>query len=242
MVTRNAFINNVITDLTEGLVIPSAPNLKRINNVIDNARRYFYENDDNAVEFEYTVVRSSVFNEPLFKDKRKIIMPECVNAVTEVREFGGQYGFMNINPDFRKTNYNYILALTGSADDMLTAVTNGFYQDHLRNFIIRSVAYEYNPYTKMLTITGRDVPQNLLLETYLHIPEEGLFNMDAFFKYVCGKCKVSISNIYNFADINLIGGNKIQVQNIKDEGNALLTEVQKYIDDQKGSVDFMQDF
>jgi len=58
--TRDAFIERIVEEVTEGRAIPIAPKKTRINKIIDEAVRYFHQNADEAHEFEYIIIRREV--------------------------------------------------------------------------------------------------------------------------------------------------------------------------------------
>ena len=167
--TRDAFIESVIIEVTEGRSIPVSPKKPRLNSIIDTAIKYFKENDDESVEFEYIIIPNSVVSTPLFKAKRQIQLPKCVEAITGLEEMNSLLGSRNINPDYRKTNLNYHLALSGDSDQMLYGVVASYYADFMRNFVIKDVTFEYNSHTHMLTVVGRDHFYDLIAKSYVHI-------------------------------------------------------------------------
>jgi len=237
--TKDQFIVNVIDEITEGLTIPTSPNRKRIETIITNAIDEFKERDDESTEVEYIIIQSQMFSTPLFKKRRQIQMPECVKAITDFKIMGGpRYSGREIDPDYRKTNFNYASA-QGNPDRMLTGVVNDFYQDHLRAFELKSIAYKFSEYTHMLTVTGRDLREDVVAEAYVFIPDQSFYMMKRFFNYVCGKCMVSFGRITGFAEGKLIGGYNISINTIKQDGEKMVDKVEKDWEDQRKNVDFM---
>ena len=240
--TRDAFIERVIDEVTEGRSMPVSPKRDRVNTIINNAKRYFKEYDDEASQFEYIVISSGVINTDLFRAKRQVQFPSCVIAVTGLQEMGTWYNTANINPDFRKTNFNYHLAAAGDSDTMLYGVVASYYADFLRNFIVRTISYEYNNNTHALTIKGRDNFIDAIASVYTLIPDEGLFEIDRFFRYVVGKCKVSFSNTFGLVDAKLLGGLTLDVKSIKADGQDLIKAVEEEIKGLRDSADFLEEF
>jgi hypothetical protein len=245
MTTRVAFINEVVDDITEGKTIPVSPNESRINGIIDRALKFFKEKSDDGVEFEYIILKSEAFSTDLFRAKRQVQLPECVESITNVRKLGNVLGGGNgeIYKDYRKSNFNAaVLAGGGKSQDMLTAVTQQFYNDFLNNFQLRTVGYEYNSHTHMLTIIGMDPRESMIADAYVHVPDEAFFNMDMFFRYVVGKCKESFASSFSFIKQKTIGGREINVSEIRSDGKEMIKEVKQEIKDQENSVDFWTEY
>lgn len=242
--TRDAFIERVTNEVSENRAVPISPKKVRLNQIINEAARYFHQNGDEAVEFEYIIIPNSVVNTPLFKSRRQIQLPKCVEAVTGLSETGAllNIGSNNINPDYRKTNFNYHLAVGGDSDSMLYGVIASYYSDFIRNFVVRRVSFEYNPHTNMLTIKGRDHFFDLVVQAYVHISEEALFEDERFFRYVVGKAKMSFVNVFGFVEANLIGGLALNVSQMRDEGKEMVDEVKEELKDDRNTVDFFEEF
>jgi hypothetical protein len=230
--TKEQFIVDVIEELTEGRKIPLSPKADRIESIMKKVYKKFTEMDNECVEMEYALLQKDLLETSLFRQRRQILMPSCVEAVEEVKELGGNY-LLNYTPDrdFRKvySSINLALAIAGNSDNMLTAVTNGFYNDMLRNFIIRTVAFHYNPHTHCITIRGRDnLPESLVAICWVHIPLEAMCGMDRFFEYVCGKCRISWTNVFGFVDAKQIGGYALNLAKIAEQGQKAIDDVEAY--------------
>jgi len=242
--TRAAFIDRVIDDITEGKSIPAAPKTVRINSIIDNALRFFKEKDDEGVEFEYVVLKQTAFQTPLFRARRQVQLPSCVEAITNVRRLGNVLGGRNseVDKDYRKTYFNFALATSGNSHEMLTGVTQQFYEDFLSNFHLRTVGYGYNSHSHMLTIDGKDPQETMIAEAYVHLPDEAYFEMDRFFRYVAGMCRISFASTFSFVKQKTIGGREIDVNSIKSDGKDAVKEVKDEIRDQQNTVDFWTEY
>lgn len=240
---KQTFINNVINEITEGRSIPISPKIERIDSIIKTALMYFRENADEASSFEYIIVKNDVINTPLFKEKRQIQLPKCVEAIEMVQETGTLLNLNgNINPDYRKTNFNYHLAIAGDSDTMLYGVVASSYNDFMRNFIVRSVAYDYNPHSNMLVIKGRQTFVDLILHAYVHLSDESMFESERFFRYVCGKCRISIANILGLVSTKLISNSELNIEAIREQGNNEIEEVKEEIKDDRNTVDYWVEF
>lgn len=244
MSTRSVFVERIINEVSENRSIPISPKPQRLKQIIDEAVRYFHQFADEAVEFEYIIIPRGVTDTPLFKSKRQVQLPKCVEAVTGLSETGAllNTGSNNINPDYRKTNFNYHLAVGGDSDSMLYGVIASYYSDFIRNFVLRRVTFEYSSHTNMLTIVGRDHFFDLVVQSYVHISEEALFEDQRFFEYTVGKTKMSFTNVFGFVDSNLIGGLSLSISEMKEDGKAMVEDVKEQLKEDRQTVDFVEEF
>jgi len=238
---RAKFIDNVINEITEGKALPTSPSLNRIGSIIEEALNYFRQNDDYASEMQYIVISNRVFNTELFKQKHKIQLPDCVYAVTDVRKFGGKYLFM-YQPDYVSPLYqNRFGFASNSIDNSLYFITMEYYQDFLSRFNYNAMSYDYSEYTHSLILSG-GITEDFYIQAYVYIPEEAMFEMNRFFKYVCGRARVSFANIFSFVEQNAIGGNKINLRDIKEQGQGEIKEVKEEIAAQRDEADCFSEF
>jgi hypothetical protein len=242
--TKDSFIARVVDEITEGRSIPAAPNTKRIEQIMKEAVRFFHENSDEAVENEYIILDASFVDTPLFKSKRQIQLPSCVEAIEGLSETGSMMnaGGNNINADYRKTNFNQFMMTGGDSDAMLYSVVSSYYSDFLRNFVLTRVSYGYSSHTKMLTIKGRDHFRNLVALAAVHISAEALYESTRFFEYVCGKCKISFANIFGFTNAKLIGGVELSLRDIRDDGKEMVKDIKQQLIDDRDTLDYFDEF
>jgi len=237
---RKAFRDMVIDEVTEYGSLPLKPKDGTVDKLIDTCKRYFYQNWSEANEEQYLIISKDMLKTALFKEKRQIKLPSCVRSVYELKETGSHFFYNEINPDFRKTNFNYTAyAVNADSDTMLTAVTYAYYMDFIRQFVTRTVAYNFNDKTGNLFITGRDnVFADLVARGMLDIPEDALFEADLFKRYVVGKLRSSIGRIFNITEFKMIGGNSLKFDDIVTTGKEEVKAVEQQIKDDNDDVAF----
>jgi hypothetical protein len=240
--TLDAFVERVIDEITEGKSIPVSPKKDRIKTIIKNATRYFKYYDEECQQFEYIIISSEVTDTELFRAKRVVQLPDCVVSIIGLSETGTWFNSAQVAPDYRKTNFNYHLAAAGDSDAMVYAVVSAYYTDFMRNFIVRTVAFDYNDNTHQLIVKGRNNFVDLVAHAIVGIDSEGMYNSDRFFRYVVGKCKISFGNIFGLVNAKLLGGLDIDIKSIKTDGIDLVKEVKEELDEQRDSADFYEEF
>ncbi len=222
---QKSFIRRVIDEITEGGSIPCSPSEHRIVSIIDNAARYFYEHDDNAHEYQYILVSKTAFRTQLFKEKRQIAFPIECHAITRFKTLQKTFRYdMANNPDFKQTQWNFSLGISGDSMALLTSIAVNSYNAFLGKFVLDDIQYEFFSTTHMLTVTGRNCYEDCIAECVFNIPREQLYEDERFFRYVCGKCKISFANIIGFTGQKLIGGYSIDFNSIKQDGKDLVKE------------------
>jgi hypothetical protein len=231
---RSEFEDIIINTITEGGRIPTKPNKKAFDTIINNAIRWFHQNDDHANEFEYILIKSSSFRQPLFKQKRQIELPPCIHAITEVKEVNRPFSYNGLLAQHGQSAYARAMMMGGNSDDMVMGVVNSYYNSFvLNNFSLTTIAFEFNPYSRMLTIKGRTPPSDIVCDAYINIPSEQLFENDRFHRYVAGKCRESIGAIFSVAEIALLGGGKLTMDKISDKGEKQVEKVEEEIEKQR---------
>lgn len=231
---RATFIANVIDEVSEGGAINLAPKPARIEKIIKQAKDYFYQNNPSeATQTEWLVIKNQLLQTDLYKERRQIKMPECVRAIRELKEGGGNWLNYNnnINPDYRKVNFSYFnAALSGNTDMMISAITHGLAMDFIRsNFTLETISFSYSGISKMLNIEGRTTVKDLIASAAIDIPEEKLMESNQFFRYVVALCRKSIGRLFSITELKLLGRSGFNVNEIMEEGKEELKDIRDEI-------------
>jgi len=231
--TKKELINKVNRELDISFALPYKLHEEEIERIIDKASQWFYENYKEAVEIQYFIIRSTEFQKPEFKKTRTIRLPEDVVSVYEVKEIKGGSLIGSIDKDFSDDKLIaaelYLTPFTGDALVFRTAQFQ--YWDLTRAFIAEWIRYSHNRLTHSVKILGRDPHNDVLLTTYIKIPEENLYEDYYFFEYVVNKSKISLANMITLFDFNLIGGIKVNISEIKSQAESGLEKTIQAIND-----------
>lgn len=230
------FIERVIDEVSEGGELKLAPDEKRIQRIIDQAKTYFWQNCMDAKQTEWLIIKEDLMKTDLYKERRMIKLPSCVRAIYELREAGSNWlnYNQNVNPDYRKVNFSYFnAALSGNTDAMVTAVSRGMAMDFIRsNFVLETIAFSYNDKSHMLAIEGRSIFRDMIASASIDIPEKSLYEMDLFFRYVVGLCRKSIARLLSVTELKLLGRSGLNVTEIKSDGDEEVKEIRALIKDE----------
>ncbi len=232
--TRQEFIYSVIEEITENYSIPLTIRPERVNKLIDNTLRHFRQYDPQSSQTEYVVISKNMFSSESFQRKRVIKLPNCIEAIYELKETGGYPFGNNLNPDYRKTQFYLAATLMGNSDDMVYAVAAQYYFDFTKQFIMKTVSFEFNSNSCELVILGRNLTVDIIATAAVHLREEHIFRSDLFFRYIVAKAKISFGTTMSFFEFKLIGDVTIDPKQIKEDGED---ELEKCEEELKGRND-----
>jgi hypothetical protein len=232
--TKQELVETVQRELDVSFALPSQLQPTEIERIIDQTSVWFYENYREAVEMQYYIMSVDEFRRTEFKSTRTITMPECVVSVFEVKEITGAGLIGTIDRDFADNKLIaseiYLSPFTGDSLVFRTAQYQFF--DLTRAFFLEWIRYDFNRRTRKLKILGRDPHKDVFFNTYVKIPDDKLYEDYYFIRYVTAKSKIALGRMLSFFDYNLMGGIKVNSQDIKAEGNEEIAKIEQEIKDQ----------
>ena len=232
--TKNELVDVVSRELDVSFALPSQIQPSEIERIIDQASVWFYENYREAVEMQYFIMKSDEFRKPEFQKQRVVQMPKCVVSVFEVKEITGAGLIGTIDRDFADNKLIaseiYLSPFTGDSLVFRTAQYQFF--DLTRAFFLEWIRYDFNRRTGKVKILGRDPTRDVFFNTYVRIPDDKLYEDYYFFRYVTAKAKIALARQLSFFDYNLMGGIKVNAQDIRSEGETELEKIEQEIKDQ----------
>lgn len=239
--TKQELIETVQRELDSSFALPSQLQPSEIERLIDQCSIWFYENYREAVETQMYIMKVAEFRKPEFHKTRTIMMPECVVSVFECKEMSGAGLIGSIDRDFADNKLVaseiYLSPFTG--DSLVFRTAQYQFYDLTRAFFLEWIRYDYNRRTKKLKILGRDPNKDVMLNTYVKIPDDKLYEDYYFIRYVTAKSKISLGRMLSFFDYNLMGGIKVNAQDIKAEGESEVEKIEQEIKDQDSADYFM---
>ncbi len=232
--TKQELVEVVQRELDSSFALPSQLQPTEIERIIDQVSLYFYENYRESVETQYYIMRAEEFHKTEFKQTRTITMPPCVVSVYECKEITGAGLIGNIDRDFADNKLIaseiYLSPFTGDSLVFRTAQYQFF--DLTRAFFLEWVRYDFNRRTKKVKILGRDPKRDVIFVTYVKIPDDKLYEDYYFIRYITAKSKIALGRMLSFFDYNLMGGIKVNAQDIKSEGEAEVEKIEQAIQDE----------
>lgn len=243
-ITREEFIAQVNNDLTFYDTIPFKLPTKAVEGLIKDALDFFYRKYPDALEEHYFIVFSQYLNSEEFQNSRKIPLPREVYSVYGVDKLDTNYDLSSGDFSIHRAIGYSTFSSTSSSHNMVDNTIQWLSQKSLFSLLNdvvlnNSISYSYNRLSRTLKILGEKPTTNLVLQTYVRLDEEFLFEDDYFRKYVRGLAKKNLSKILKFFSIPLPGNVQIDFDSLSQEGSEEIEEVKQSIAEEEGMADYL---
>lgn len=239
---RSELIQDISDEVTFSGSLPYNVPVKDIEKIIDNARTYFYDQWQDALEPRYLLIPPEIFTNSQFLDTRTFTLPKCVWYVHRCQEIGNSGNFFGtLDRDFSDAKFiGADLTLSPAAGDGLVYRTVMMsFLDLTKSFTLNGmVQFDFNKNSKRLSILGRTPRVGLVLKVMVETSEEALYSDQMFQRYTRAKTKMRLAHMLSSFEFNLPGGVKINYTNMLSSAEK---EMDKVLEDMKGQnvPDFM---
>lgn len=236
--TIEELIDHVNTVITYGCAIPNQLPPHAIQNYVERiALPLFWRKYQNAVSKVYYFLDKDVFKQEEYTKYSYITLPCEIKEVTFIKRVDRAYTYKiglnspNLSINMGVANNSYLSSYITTIGDIgvYKSILDSF-SDVMDNFNRQTVKYHYNRNNHRLNILT-DVKYHLVLETYVAIPPEDLFDDDLFQRYIIGWAKQSLGNLLGHVDFTIAGGFKFNtatlIQQGTDEMAKVLEEIEK---------------
>ena len=214
--TEAELISDINDEITFSGMLPYSLPEKELSRIIKNDSLYFYDNWRHAVESQYILLPKDVFKADGFKDKRQLIMPDCVQFVVELKEAKGGSMFATIDRDFSENKFIgsevYLTPFMGESIMYRTIMFS--FLDLTRGLILDTIAYDYNKNTKLLGIVGRTPKVDAVAKVFKKIEVDKLYEDELFQRYVRAHSKVRLAHMLQTFNYTLPGDISLNYQNM----------------------------
>lgn len=237
------FITEVINEITASCSLPLFTKKKEIGRIVDRSLEWFYRNYEFALEECYMIIPSKVIHTKEFKETLTLKLPKDIEAVYDVKEVGGS-NLLNVNNDPDLNIERRLLQdtfHTRAGYDLFYYVTSHLHLDTIKGLTLTSVKFYFNPNSKSFKIMGKKPNRDIVLSVYQRIKPEELFEDNLFFDYVVAKVKVQIARIMSTFEFDLIGGARLNVQEIRQEGQDAIRDIEEQIETSNNTDWFIMD-
>lgn len=243
MISQAQFVKKVVSDITFGDRIPNKINNNRLSQIISDTIDLFRDKDTRSTMQHHVIIKNSNFSTDLFRNHRKVKMPECVKAVTDLVLSNRQYRYMGstIDTDFNKMG-TFASMFTNTGTSLLQAIASTSYYDFANSLALATVSYDFSEFSHELSINGATPRADLIAEVHSYICEEAMYSMPSFFRYVCGRCMQEFSIITSFTKQRLLNDYDLDVAKIEKRGDKLISDVEKEWEAQLGENNFILEF
>lgn len=242
ILTKDEFIANIQDEISVACALPFSIPRKEIERIMDMAAKWFYKNDEDAVEERYFVIPVTAFDSEEFKRSRTIKLPDCIQSVFRVNPLRESFG--------RRTSFDgtadfgierMFLSDSGTVgettESLMYYVINLSWLDLSNHILNHTIGFNYNRNSNKLFFSGGKPDRDCVVSCDVKLPLEYLMKEELFFRYVSAKCKIQLARILGTFDFKYPGDITINYDTIKSEGQDELDKVEQEIKDDE-SMDF----
>jgi len=238
-------VDYINADLTMSGALPCIlpqEEIKRL--IIKDAVPWFYENYKYSVIKGYYLIPQENFKTEQFTNYKYIELPPEIQNIIWVYGLESRSLFElgvsapNLSINLGVTNQPHLSSFTTTVGELgvYKTVIDGF-ADALNKLSKHTLKYDFNFGSKMLhllTYSNNDI----ILDTYIQIAKEDLFEFDKFRRYAAALSKLQLGRMLTRYDFELPGGIKMNGESIRNEGQEQLDKVREEIKGQSTTAWF----
>lgn len=242
--TIEELIDFVQQDITVSGALPKLIPDKEIRRLITGkAMPYFYENAYYAVEKSYLFAHHKSFSIDKTTGYSYLQLPcevqniAWVYGVTDHSLFQLGIAAPNLSVNLGVTNQPYLSSFTTTIGELAVyKVVIDYFADTLDMLSKHTYKFDYNFNNNRLHIltsmyeSGRSafgIKKNLILECFMQIAPEDLFEYELFRRYIIGLSKKQIATLVTRYNFELPGNISINGESLKADGDADILEVKE---------------
>jgi len=227
--TIDQLVDYVQADLTfSGLMPKVLPDPEVIRIIKEYALEWFYKNYQLAVMKSFYHLKKDFVNSEEYTQLGYIVLPEEVENITRIVEINNpslfQIGIQapNLSINFGVTNQPYLTSFVTNVGELsvyrqiLSAFSNEV-NKLARNY----TKFSFNPVNKRLNILDV-VRTDFMLDVFIRIQQEELFNNYLFKNYVVALCRMRLGEAVGRFNLPMPGGFNYNAADIISQGQALL--------------------
>lgn len=220
--TRKELISTVSDDITiSGQMELNVPE-KEINRIIDQEERVAYKTWRDTVEVQYAVMNPAAFNTEEFRGSRSVQLPKCVwgiNMFKEIKDGSRFFGINDMDLTMDKVFGSDLFLSPFSSDIITTRTVTWSWFDLAKTFTLTDIGFKFNQNSHRITVTGRTPRFPVVLQAYVGIPEQELFEDYYFQRLVIARSKMQLHRMLKTFDYQVVGGVQI-INTLMDEGKS----------------------
>jgi len=225
--TKAELIADINDEITFSGMLPYSLPEKELGRIIDIDAKFFYDNWRHAVESKYLLLPLELFKDPNFNKSREILLPECVQAVVDLKEAKGGSIFASIDRDFSEQKFMgsevYLTPFIGESIMYRTAIFS--FLDLTRGLILDTIAYDHNKNTNKLGIVGRTPKVPAVAKILKKIDIDKLYVDELYQRHVRARAKLRLAQMLQTFNYKLPGDVSLNYQQMVDNANKELEDV-----------------
>lgn len=235
-ITIEQLIDIVNADLTfSGLFPKVLPDLEIHRIIKEHALEWFYKNYQFAVTKTYYFMNKDCFNTVQYTKHKYFILPEEIENLTKIVKIddpslfrlGIQAPHLSIN--LGVTNQPFLTSFVTTAGELgvYRSVIAAF-SDEINKLARTTTKFKFNHINKRLEILT-DSTTHLMLECYIRIEQEELFDYHLFKDYLIGLSRIKLGEAIGRFNFTMPGNFQYNASDIITQGEKLVEETKEKI-------------
>lgn len=240
-ITFEQLIDIVQQDLTFSGSLPKVLPDQEVKRIIrEIALEYFYKNYQFAIQRFYYFLRYDHLARETYAMFHYFQLPEEVEAITKIIKMEDTSLFRlgiqapNLSINLGVTNQPFLTSFVTTAGDLaLYRSTISYFADEINKLTKNTIYHNFNHINKRLHFLS-EIPDmsNLMLECWVRIQEEELFDFEMFKRFVIGTCRSRMGELIGRFNFNLPGNFTYNANDIISQGKEMVDEVKTYMKEQ----------
>lgn len=243
--TIEQLVDYVQADLTfSGMLPKTLPDLEIIRVIKDKAIEYFYKNYQFAVMKTYYYLDKSFINGEEYTANGYIVLPEEIENIVRISEVNNPSMFRigvqapNLSINFGVTNQPYLTSFVTNVGELATyrQILSAF-SDEVNKLSRNYTKFSFNPINKRLNIND-EIRCSFMLDVYVRIQQEELFNNYLFKDYCVGLSKMRLGELLGRMTFQMPGNFQYNASDVIAQGTELITKTEEAVRGQSPNNSF----
>jgi len=234
--TIDELVDFVQADLTfSGMLPKTLPDMEIVRLVKENALEWFYKNYQHAVMKTYFRLGKEHINTEEYTAMGYITLPEEVENITRIVEISNPSLFSigvqapNLSINFGVTNQPYLTSFVTNVGELATyrQILSSF-SDEINKLSRNYTKFSFNPVNKRFHILDQ-VRADFMLDLYVRIQQEEVFNNHLFKDLVVGMARVRLGEMLGRLTFDMPGNFQYNAADLISQGSELVTATKEKV-------------
>lgn len=240
-ITLEQLIDIVQQDLTFSGALPKVLPDQEVKRIIKEiALEWFYKNYQYSVQKFYYFLKYTWAYREAYSLFQYFLLPEEVENITKIVKMEDTSMFRlgiqapNLSINLGVTNQPFLTSFVTTAGDLaLYRSTISYFADEINKLTKNTIFFDYNHINKRLHFLSKiEDESNLMLECWVRIQEEELFDFEMFKRYVIGWSRQRMGALIGRFNFQLPGNFTYNASDIISDGKEMVEKVETYIKEQ----------
>ena len=246
-ITLEQLIDIVQQDLTFSGALPKVLPDQEVKRLIKEiALEWFYKNYQFGVMKSYYFLKYSWAMREAYTMFQYFILPEEVENITKIVKIDNPSLFHigiqapNLSINLGVTNQPFLTSFVTTAGDLaLYRSTISYFADEINKLTKNTIFFSYNHINKRLNFLSKiEDESSLILECWVRIQEEELFDFEMFKRYVIGLSRQRMGALIGRFNFSIPGNFTYNASDIISDGKEMVEKVETYIKEQSTTAWF----